>query len=225
MALFEARGLCVSYEMADEPGGPAPRLENISLCLERGRIYDLTGPSGAGKSMLLRACAQMMAVQSGTLALNGEDSSAFSFQEWRRRVSLVPQHASLVKGTIRDNLLLPWTLRVNRGAQPPSDEELQGLLDAAALGVTLDRDAAKLSGGQAARVALVRTFATKPDVLLLDEVDAALDDASADAVGELTERMAAAGAACLRIRHRASDGRAAEIFRLERGILKRQVVA
>lgn len=224
MALFEVKGLSVSYGSAQQDGA-AVRLTNISFSLERGNIYDLTGPSGAGKSMLLRACAQMMETLSGSLLLNGVDSATFSFQEWRRRVGLVPQHATLIPGSIRDNLLLPWTLRVNRDAVPPADVELEALIETAALDVALDRDATKLSGGQAARVALVRTFATKPDVLLLDEVDAALDDASADAIGVLTAKAVAAGATCLRIRHRAPDGRARQIFQLEKGQLEIKAAA
>lgn len=216
MPLFEVQGLTVAYEGAD---GAAARLADISFCLEAGRIYDLTGPSGAGKSMLLRACARMMPIERGRLLLDGAESSGFTCQEWRRRVCLVPQRASLVPGTIRDNLLLPWTLKVNRDRPAPSDAELEELLAAAALDAGLDRDAAKLSGGQAARVALVRAFATRPAVLLLDEVDAALDDASAQAVGDLTASLADTRTTCLRIRHRPPDGRASTIYHLEAGRL------
>lgn len=219
MGLFEARGLSVAYGAADDPGVAPMRLDAVSFSLERGRIYDLTGPSGAGKSMLIRACAQMMAVEGGCLLLDGVASDAMAVQEWRRRVCLVPQHASLVAGTVRDNLLLPWTLKVNRSRPLPTDGELRALLDAALLDVSLDRDGAKLSGGQAARVALLRVFAAKPEVLLLDEVDAALDDASAQAVGALTAEVVGQEATCLRIRHRSPDGRAFGTFHLEGGCL------
>lgn len=237
MSLFEAEDLTIAYAAEGSPASaagaadaadatsavgaadPAARLPGISFNLERGRIYDLTGPSGAGKSMLIRACAQMMAIEAGRLLLDGAASGTLSPQEWRRRVCLVPQHASLVGGSVRDNLLLPWTLKVNRDRKPPADSELQALLDAALLDVPLSRDAAKLSGGQAARVALLRVFATKPQVLLLDEVDAALDDASAQAVGTLTAQVVGHDATCLRIRHRAPDGRAFGTFHLEGGCL------
>ena len=100
----------------------------------------------------------------------------------------MPQQPALVGGTVRDNLLLPWTLSVNAGSAPPADGELERLLEAADLhDVELGRNAAQLSGGQAARVALLRAFATRPRVLLLDEVDAALDDESARAVGRLDQ--------------------------------------
>ena len=75
----------------------------------------------------------------------------------RRRVCLVPQAASLVPGTVRDNLLFPWTLKVNAGSPKPDDDVLNEMLSLAMLdGVTLDHAAAQLSGGQLARVALLR---------------------------------------------------------------------
>ncbi len=217
MPLFEACDLSVSYA-GDGQAAPV-RLEGVSFGLDVGSVYDLTGPSGAGKSMLLRACAQMMPLAGGCLLLDGADSETFTCQEWRRRVCLVPQRASLVPGTIRDNLLLPWSLKVNRGRPTPSDLQLQQLLKAALLDVPLDRDAAKLSGGQAARVALLRVFATRPPVMLLDEVDAALDDESAQAVAALTVSLVAEGATCFRIRHRPPDGFAQGVFHLESGRL------
>lgn len=66
-------------------------------------------------------------------------------------------------------------------------------------------------------MALLRAFATRPTVLLLDEVEAALDEESAVAVSRLTRAMLAGGAACLRIRHRAEDGYAYGVFTLADG--------
>ena len=115
---------------------------------------------------------------------------------------------------------LPWTLSVNAGSAPPADGDFERLLEAADLhDVELGRNAAQLSGGQAARVALLRAFATRPRVLLLDEVDAALDDESARAVGRLTKSLVDDRMACLRIRHRAADGVACGTFSLRDGAL------
>ena len=162
----------------------------------------------------------MMERTAGELFLEGAPASGFKPCEWRRRVCLVPQKPSLLPGSVRDNLLLPWKLKVREGGGPPADGVLRELMRLAELdGVGLDRDVARLSGGQQARVALLRAFAAGPEVLLLDEVDAALDDASACAVGRLTRALVGPRMACLRIRHRASDGFAARVFELRGGAL------
>ena len=201
-------------------GQPFAPFADASFSLEAGCLYNLTGPSGSGKSTLLNACALMLPRSGGTLALEGVPVDRFKPTEWRRRVCLVPQAASLVPGTVRDNLLFPWTLKVNAGSPKPDDDVLNEMLSLAMLdGVTLDHAAAQLSGSQLARVALLRAFATRPTVLLLDEVEAALDEESAVAVSRLTRAMLAGGAACLRIRHRAEDGYAYGVFTLADEVL------
>ena len=74
--------------------------------------------------------------------------------------------------------------------------------------IALSRDIAKLSVGQQARVAFMRTVLTDPDVLLLDEVDAALDAQSTHYIGELTTLFAQKGGIVLRVRHKVDDERA-----------------
>ena len=217
MNLFRAEHISLSYP---RDGRTVPLLRDVSFELEAGAVYDLVGPSGAGKSTLLRACALMLARDAGELHLDGAPASSFRPSEWRRRVCLVPQQASLVAGTVRDNLRLPWTLKVNAGERPPADEALARMLALAELAdVGLDRDVSQLSGGQAARVALLRSFATRPAVMLLDEVDAALDDESACAIGRLTRALVDERTTCLRIRHRAADGFASGSFALRDGRL------
>lgn len=217
MALFEAKHLGVLYHRSGEPFAP---FSDVSFSLEGGCLYNLTGPSGAGKSTLLNACALMIPHTGGSVALDGASSDAMRPVEWRRQVSLVPQTASLIPGSVRDNLLFPWTLKVNEGRRKPTDEELEALMGLASLeGVSLDHGAAQLSGGQQARIALLRTFATRPRVLLLDEVEAALDEESAVAVSKLTRALLTKDTACLRIRHRADDGYAFGTFTLADGAL------
>ena len=217
MTLFHADHISVSHV---RDGRAVPLFHDACLRLEGGLIYDLTGASGSGKSTLLRACALMIARDAGSLYLQGRSSDGFGPQEWRRQVCLVPQQPALVAGTVRDNLVLPWCLKVNAASQPPSDGELARLLCLAGLEeVELSRDASRLSGGQQARVALLRSFATKPKVFLLDEVDAALDSASSQAISRLTRDYVGSDATCLRIRHRSADGYAAGTYTLEDGAL------
>lgn len=239
MALFELCDVTVSYSdlLSPQSDGPTSRGEDVSkadrasqqssvlpvndvsLALDAGCIYDLTGPSGSGKTTLLRACARLLPLQGGTMLLDGQDFRTFEPTEWRQRIALVPQKATLIPGTVRDNLLLPWTLTVRESAPRPKDDYLEQCLEDAKLEVGLSRNAAQLSGGQAARVALLRVLVTKPQVLLLDEVDASLDDESARAVGNMIVRFVGNKACALRIRHRPNDGLAKGTHHLEAGKL------
>ena len=139
--------------------------------------------------------------------------------EWRAAVALLPQKPAIVEGTVRDNLLRPWSLKVRHGHAVPDDTALRAALDRVVLDAALDRDAARLSVGQQARVALVRTLLTHPRVLLLDEPDAALDELSASAVSELTREFADKGGAVVRVRHHRSDDIADRRLRLAGGTL------
>ena len=141
-------------------------------------------------------------------------------QGWRAAVALLPQKPAIVKGTLKDNLVLPWTLKVRAAEKPPTEPQLLAQLAAVGLPeLALERDAARLSVGQQARVALCRVLLTDPRALLLDEPDAALDEASADAVACIAREFAADGGAVVRVRHRSSDGLAARRLRLEAGRL------
>ena len=98
----------------------------------------------------------------------------------------------------------------------PTDGQLREALDRAGLAdISLDRPVHDVSGGQYARVALLRTLLTRPRVLLADEVDAALDDASDAQIEQLIAEAAKDGMAVVRVRHRASDGLENRLLRLE----------
>lgn len=98
----------------------------------------------------------------------------------------------------------------------PTDGQLREALDRAGLAdISLDRPVHDVSGGQYARVALLRTLLTRPRVLLADEVDAALDDASDAQIEQLIAEAAQGGMAVVRVRHRASDGLENRLLRLE----------
>jgi putative ABC transport system ATP-binding protein len=208
--------------VATLPGdaGPHAVLAGVSLALQSGEIVDVRGPSGSGKTTMLRALARLLpGVSSARLALDGEPAEKVAPALWRARVALLPQRPAIVPGTVRDNLALPWTLRVRAGDSAPADAELAKALARVHLDVDLERDAARLSVGQAARVALLRVVLTRPRVLLLDEPDASLDDASADEVRAMTQEFAAAGGGVVRVRHHRGDGAASRVLSLAGGTL------
>lgn len=195
-------------------------LDGVSLALTSGTVADITGPSGSGKTTLLRALARLLPGATGLLTLEGVPAASITPTAWRTAVALLPQKPAIFSGTVAENLRVPWTLKARHGQQPPSDDALRSALTSVALDdVALDRDAARLSVGQQARVALLRVLLTRPKVLLLDEPDAALDDASSDAVGVLLGDFAAEGGAIVRVRHHRSDGLATERYLLQGGTL------
>lgn len=212
-----ARSLTVSRR-AD--AGMLLVLDAVELDVAPRTVVDVVGPSGAGKTTLLLALARLLPGAEASLELEGEPASAIDPRDWRARVSYLPQRSALLPGTVEFNLLLPWRLKIRMGSTVPDAAALRDALDRVHLAdVALDRDVERLSEGQAARVALLRTVLTSPRVLLLDEPDAALDEASADEVGRLTREFADAGGAVVRVRHHRTDGLANRRLQLAAGKL------
>lgn len=216
-ALLEARAL--TAELSGDTG-ILRVLDGVSLSLLPGEIVDVTGPSGAGKTTLLRALARLLPNATGELSLNGIPAADIAPQVWRTTVALLPQKPALVAGDVLANLLLPWRLKVRRHLQLPAADDLREAMDAIELGdVALERDVARLSVGQQARIALLRSLLSGPDVLLLDEPDAALDPSSAAAVLLRLRAFAEEGGAIVRVRHREGDGLAGCRLLLAEGVL------
>jgi len=214
---LEARGLSVDRR-AD--AGPLRVLDAVDLAAEAGTLTDVVGPSGAGKTTLLLALARLLPGVTGELKLAGEPAAVIDPREWRLRVAYLPQRSALLPGTVAHNLTLPWRLKARAGEERPADEALRSSLDRVHLtDVALDREVSRLSEGQAARVALLRTVLTRPSVLLLDEPDASLDEESAEQVALLTREFVDAGGAVVRVRHSRSDGHADRRLRLHGGKL------
>jgi len=178
-------------------------LSQASLDLEPEELVDLVGVSGAGKSTLLEAAAWLIPIAEGIMTLQGGNYKAFAPQEWRRKVAIYLQKPVAAPGTVRENLLLAWKFTQKPEQEMPSDIRLQSDLEEVGLsGVSLDNNASELSGGQLARLALLRILLLQPPVLLLDEPDASLDKDSAQLVNKriwryLKENQAAA----IRVRH------------------------
>lgn len=218
--LLEARDLTAVLPGDD---GPLLVLDGVSLDLAAGEVVDVAGPSGSGKTTLLRALARLLPSATGTLALDGTSSEAIAPERWRSLVALLPQRPAIVAGDVASNLTLPWRLRERQDESAPSPSELRAALDSVFLDdVALDRDAARLSVGQQARIALLRVVLTSPRILLLDEPDAALDHASAEALAVVLRDFTKRGGAVLRSRHRVGDGVAARRLVLSGGQLREE---
>ena len=162
--------------------GDAPSLfSGLSLSVARGEMRLVQGASGCGKSTLLEIiCGTVDAALtwSGDVRLNDRSISALPAED--RRVGLIFQDALLFPHmTVGDNLAFGLAERHRR----ERDTAVANALGIAGLEGFGDRDPATLSGGQAARVALMRTLLAEPDALLMDEAFSALDPERRQAFG------------------------------------------
>jgi putative ABC transport system ATP-binding protein len=160
-------------------------VDDISIEVHHGDLVAVVGPSGSGKSSFLRLLNRLDEPTSGAVYLHGQDYRTISPRMLRHRVGMVMQSPFLFPGTVADNLRFGPH---QRGEELALDaiEDLLGQVDLAGFA---GRDVDGLSGGEAQRVSLARTLANAPDVLLLDEPTAALDDDTKQEVEALLGRI------------------------------------
>lgn len=191
------RGLAVAY-----PDGSVP-VTRADLDLAPGEIVALLGPSGSGKSTVLRGIAGLEDVPAGTVELAGRDVTAVPTH--RRGVGMVFQdgqlfpHRTVARNVAYGVEAAGW----DRSRRDARVAELLELVDLAALA---DRPVQTLSGGQAQRVALARSLAPSPAVLLLDEPLSALDaDLRTRLAADIRTVLRAEGVSAVVVTHDAAE--------------------
>ncbi|MDN7025596.1 ABC transporter ATP-binding protein [Methanoculleus sp. FWC-SCC1] len=147
-------------------------LKDVSLTINEGDYYFIVGPSGAGKTVMLEAIAGLHQPGQGRVLLRGEDITATPPE--KRRIGLVYQDYSLFPHmTVSDNIA--FGLRLQGAKADAVRREVDALLRQFGIEHLAERHPLTLSGGEQQRVALARSIAVKPDILLLDEPLSALD--------------------------------------------------
>ena len=155
-------------------------LDNVSFSVEKGECLTVVGPSGAGKSVLLKSLNRLIEPSGGRVELFGTDITTIDPINLRCRVCLVGQVPVLFEGTVRQNLAYPFSFKKNHNLKRPDFPSILG-----SVGLSpplLEKDASKLSVGQQQRVCIARALCLNPDILLLDEPTASLDQDSARVV-------------------------------------------
>jgi sulfate/thiosulfate transport system ATP-binding protein len=152
--------------------GDFTALDDVSVEVPGGSLTALLGPSGSGKSTLLRVVAGLERLDAGAVEIDGRDATDLPPQ--RRGVGFVFQHYAAFKHmTVRQNVA--FGLKVARRPKAEIRARVEELLELVQLPGLADRYPAQLSGGQRQRMALARSLAVQPRVLLLDEPFGALD--------------------------------------------------
>ncbi|KAL4594715.1 hypothetical protein ACB092_12G039100 [Castanea dentata] len=169
-------------DLRKESDGGDLILNGISVEIPKAVIVGIIGPSGSGKSTMLRALNRLWDPPLGTVFLDGQDICDLDVLTLRRKVGMLFQLPALFEGTVADNIRYGPQLR----GQKLSDEEVYKLLKLADLDSSFySKTGGELSVGQAQRVALARTLANKPEVLLLDEPTSALDPISTENIEDV----------------------------------------
>lgn len=197
MPLLEVEHLSAAY-------GVHKVLTDINLSIEKGEVVSLIGSSGSGKSTLLRVLIGLLKPAAGTVRIDGTAmnyGSRASLKTVRDRMAIVFQQYNLFQNmdVLRNVTIAPQEIK----KRPKADveREARAILDRVGLSAKLKSYPDQLSGGQQQRVAIARALALKPEILLLDEVTAALDPELVNEVLDTVGQLANEGITMLIVSH------------------------
>ena len=173
--------VCLEFKNVDFAYNKKNVLTNINFKIYTGQTIGIIGGTGAGKTSLVNLIARFYDVNNGEIYLNEKPIKDYDLQSLRSFIGFVPQYASLISGTIRENLQL--------GNQNASDEKLMTALQIAqgvelvedkerGLDTFIDQGGKNLSGGQKQRLTIARALVKDPKILILDDSSSALDYAT-----------------------------------------------
>ncbi|WP_306569379.1 amino acid ABC transporter ATP-binding protein [Faecalispora jeddahensis] len=202
-ALLEIRHLKKDYGFADV-------LRDVSLTVSRGEVVVVIGPSGCGKSTLLRCINGLEPIQSGEILLGGQvltDGTA-KWSQVRQKIGMVFQSYELFPHmTVMENVLL-GPLKVQGRKREEAEKMAETLLERVGLLEKKSSFPRQLSGGQKQRVAIVRALMMQPEIMLFDEVTAALDPEMVREVLDVMLELAKGGMTMVIVTHEMQFARA-----------------
>jgi ABC-type lipoprotein export system ATPase subunit len=176
----------LAVENLSKSFGTQPLWRDVSFTLNKGESLSICGASGSGKSTLLLAIGGLESVQSGTVTFNGRPVMGGQ-QAHVEGIRYVFQHYHLIEElTVRENLLLPFSIRFGSKQMPDIWDDV---LDLLGLKPFLEQLPTTLSGGERQRATLARAILAKPKLLLADEPTGSLDEATGTRVMELLLRV------------------------------------
>ena len=185
-------------------------LDGITTSVKSGEVVVILGPSGCGKSTLLRCINGLEKIQSGSILLDGDPVAPDepTITAIRQRVGMVFQNYELFPHlNVIDNITLA-PCKVQKRDRSEARKEAMELLDRVGLSDKKKSYPRELSGGQKQRVAIVRSLIMHPEILLFDEVTAALDPEMVREVLDVMLSLASQGKTMLIVTHEMSFARA-----------------
>ena len=190
--------------------GEAQVLKGIDLSVQRGEVVVILGPSGCGKSTLLRCLNGLEVAHSGSLRFAGKEllDKTTDWRQVRQDIGMVFQSYHLFPHmSVLDNILL-GPLKVQKRDPREAREQAEKLLERVGLADKRDAFPRQLSGGQQQRIAIVRSLCMNPQVMLFDEVTAALDPEMVKEVLEVIQDLARDGMTMVIVTHEMAFARA-----------------
>ncbi len=179
-------------------------LKGVSLSVDQGEVLSIIGPSGSGKSTLLRVLIGLTPPSGGVVHLPEgavDYGSRRSLRALRDKMSIVFQEYNLFQNmTVMRNVTVA-PIKIRKRSRDQVEGEALALLEKVGMAHKRDAYPDELSGGQQQRVAIARALATKPDILLLDEVTAALDPERVNEVLETIRALTSEGITMLIVSH------------------------
>lgn len=190
-------------------------LDQVTLLLPEKGYLTISGPSGGGKSTLLKLCALLLTPSSGQILLAGKNQADYPVTLYRQAVSYCFQQPTLFGKTVLDNLQFPYTIRQKTFDAAFAQQQLQRVALPADY---LTKAITELSGGERQRVALLRNTLFLPQVLLLDEVTAGLDETNKRIVRRFIQELVETGVAIMEVTHDTEElAQASQVIWIEKG--------
>lgn len=200
---MEEKEVLLEINHLNKDYGSGAILNDISLDIHKGEVVVIIGPSGCGKSTLLRCINGLETIQSGEIKLDGNviTGNKTKWSEVRQKIGMVFQSYDLFPHmTVIDNILLGPT-KVQKRDKKEAEQEAERLLQRVGLSDKKKAYPRQLSGGQKQRVAIVRSLIMKPEIMLFDEVTAALDPEMVREVLDVMLELAKSGSTMMIVTH------------------------
>jgi len=213
----------VSIKDVHKSFGELEVLKGISMDVMKGEVICIIGPSGSGKSTLIRCVNALNDIQSGSIQVEGQEVNDKKLDklELRKKVGMVFQQYNLFphKTALENIMMAP--IKVLKQDKAEVEERARALIAKVRLQGKENAYPGELSGGQQQRVAIARSLAMNPDIMLFDEVTAALDPETVKEVLVTIKDLAEEGMTCMLVTHEMGFAKeiADHIYFTDRGII------